>query len=331
MRHSMKNSIDIIIPWVDSEDRNWQRKKDIALEQNGIYTSTEMNGTERYQDYGTLKFVFRSIEVNMPWVNKVILVTDNQQPEWLNNAYDKLQVVDHKEFIHGKLPTFNSNSIMTNLHHIESLEEHFILFNDDLLAWSPMDEKDFFVDGVPVDSLIESGTVPFVNDFFHVSGNAVALANKNFKKYKVMRTNFFKFFNYKYGIDLFRTILSLPYKGFVGFQNPHFALGYTKSEFERFERLEKEKLEVTWSHDFRTLTDLNEWAIRYDRNLRGEFVPGKLNGKYLTLSSFKKEVTIPARTRILVVNDDGERDKNVLDNVQNFLNAKFPSKSNFEL
>ncbi|WP_054726475.1 hypothetical protein [Paucilactobacillus hokkaidonensis] len=143
-----------------------------------------MTSINRYHDYGTLKYVLRSIANNMNWVDNVILVTDNQLPEWLNTR--EVRVVDHKEFINGKLPTFNSNVIMTNLDKIPQLNEQFIAFNDETIVWNAVKKTDFFKNNLPVDSLIETGTVPKNDGFYHISLNGVALINERFSKRNVM-------------------------------------------------------------------------------------------------------------------------------------------------
>lgn len=116
-----------------------KKKKSYSSQSSSIGELTSIN---RYHDYGTLKYVLRSIANNMNWVDNVILVTDNQLPEWLNTR--EVRVVDHKEFINGKLPTFNSNVIMTNLDKIPQLNEQFIAFNDETIVWNAVKKTDFF-------------------------------------------------------------------------------------------------------------------------------------------------------------------------------------------
>jgi hypothetical protein len=55
-------------------------------------------------------------------------------------------VVDHRELFadRGKLPTFNSHAIESQLHHIDGLAEHFVYFNDDFFLGRPVSPKLFF-------------------------------------------------------------------------------------------------------------------------------------------------------------------------------------------
>lgn len=323
----MDDNIDIVIPWVDDSDPTWLKKKKKYT--TNVNVDSEMANKNRFFDYGTLKYVLRSIEINMPWVHKVFLLTDQQFPDWIN--LDRIQLVDHTEFIHGKLPTFNSNVIMTNLGNIPKLSNQFILFNDELIVWRKTKKKDFFRRGLPVDSLIETGTVPFSDGFFHVSQNDVALINSLFSKRKCMKEKFTKFFNYKYGIENLRTLLSLPYKAFLGFQNQHLIMPYKKNDFDDAYKKFSENFQTTWQHRFRQPDDINEWLVRYLRNLSGNFIPGYLNGQFFTLADFKEKApNIKRKSKVIVINDDGCYAPSVFKNLNAILETRFAKKSKFE-
>lgn len=321
--------IDIVIPWVDGSDPKWKKKKEEYLSNKRLPSNDEMVSQNRYDDYGTLKYVMRSIEENMPWVGNVFLLTDNQRPKWVNTQ--NVKVVDHTSFIQGNLPTFNSNVIMMNLHNIPGLAERFVLLNDDTIIWSKTAERDFFKGKFPVDILVETGTVPKIDGFFHISQNGVALMNESFNKRDVIKNNFSKFFSLKYGLTIVRTIISLPYGGFVGFLNPHLALPYTRQDFLRFETNFPEAVQTTSEHRFRDSTDINDWAVRYFRNLEGRFVPGKLRGQFLTTSQFSGDVSIANTEQVVVINDDNQATEADIGRVISILEAKFTRKSKYEL
>ena len=60
------SSIDFVITWVDGSDPKWlQEKRKYSNEMEDFNGNTS---TVRYRDYGTLKYVFRSIEKFTPWV-----------------------------------------------------------------------------------------------------------------------------------------------------------------------------------------------------------------------------------------------------------------------
>ncbi|MCJ2385368.1 Stealth CR1 domain-containing protein [Lactiplantibacillus plantarum] len=323
----MDKQIDVVIPWVDDGDSEWVKKKNQFLDSDEGYG--QFAASNRYTEYGTLKYVLRSIEHNMPWVGKIFLLTDNQVPSWLN--LKNTIIVDHKEFIKGKLPTFNSNVILTSIGNIKDLSENFIIFNDETIVWSPVKKENFFVNDLPVDSLIESGTVPKIDGFFHISQNDVAIINEHFNKRQVYKEHFFKFFNFKYGIQNIRNILSLPYGGFLGFQNQHLVMPYTKANFQNAYKMFNDDFEKTWTHRFRELSDVNEWLIRYARNVEGKFQPGYLKGQFFSLSDFQTSTPeIKKNTKIVVINDDGNYSASVTTTVNRFLQTRFPEKSKYE-
>lgn len=323
----MDNNIDIVVPWVNDADPIWLKKKEKFI--SNKLAEGELTSKNRFFDYGTLKYVLRSIERNMPWIHQVFLLTDQQCPNWIN--LNHVHLIDHKAFINGRLPTFNSNAIMTSIGNIPGLSDKFIVFNDEFIVWQKTKVSDFFKNNLPVDSLIEIGTVPFKDGFFHISQNDVALINATFSKHKIMKKRWNKFFNYKYGIQNLRTILSLPYKAFLGFQNQHLAIPYTKNDFKIAYKKFPESFKTTWDHQFRQLDDINEWLVRYLRNLNGNFVPGYLNGQFFTLSDFKERIpTVKHKSKMVVINDDGCYSSNVFEHLNVFLEDQFAEKSKYE-
>ncbi len=101
----------------------------------------------RFRDIGVLKYIFRSLEKNMPWVRKIHFVTNGQYPTWLNLEHPKIYFHAHKDFFIYKdaLPVFNSNAIELNFANIPDLSERFILFNDDMLVLKQVKEERFLI------------------------------------------------------------------------------------------------------------------------------------------------------------------------------------------
>lgn len=132
--------MDIVITYVDGNDPYW--KQDYEK-----YTNVPVM-QKRFRDWGTLKYLLRGIEVNMPFVRNVFLVVSHpsQVPEWVDR--DNLRIVLHKDIIPAEyLPVFNSNPIEMHLHRIEGLAEEYIYFNDDIFPVAKCEETDFFRDG----------------------------------------------------------------------------------------------------------------------------------------------------------------------------------------
>ena len=132
--------MDIVITYVNGNDPVW--KMDYEK-----YTNVKIM-EKRFRDWGTLKYLLRGIEVNMPFIRNVYLVVSHpsQVPEWVDK--ENLKIVLHKDIIPDEyLPTFNCNPIEMHLHRIEGLDEEYLYFNDDLFALLPCKPEEFFKDG----------------------------------------------------------------------------------------------------------------------------------------------------------------------------------------
>lgn len=135
--------MDIVITYVDGNDPVW--KQDYEK-----YTNVPVM-EKRFRDWGTLKYLLRGIEVNMPFIRNVYLVVshESQVPQWADKT--NLNVVLHKDIIPAEyLPTFNSTTIEMFLHRIEGLDEEFVYFNDDIFPVMPSQPEDLFRDGKAV-------------------------------------------------------------------------------------------------------------------------------------------------------------------------------------
>lgn len=132
--------MDIVITYVNSLDPEWQKDYE-------KHTNTPIM-EKRFRDWGTLKYLMRGIEKNMPFIRKVHLVVarESQVPEWINR--ENVNIVLHSDIIPSEyLPTFNCNPIEMHLHRIKGLDEEYIYFNDDIFPLKPCKATDFFVDG----------------------------------------------------------------------------------------------------------------------------------------------------------------------------------------
>lgn len=132
--------MDAVITYVNGLDPLWQQDYAEALNVPIL--------EKRFRDWGTLKYLLRGIEKNMPFVENVFLVVarESQVPEWVNG--NVLKVVCHKDFVPSdKLPTFNSNTIELNLHRIPGLAGQYLYLNDDMFPVEPGTSDDFFPEG----------------------------------------------------------------------------------------------------------------------------------------------------------------------------------------
>jgi hypothetical protein len=106
-----------------------------------------------------LYYSVKSILKHMPWVRTYYLVTMRPHKPWWwpptgQLGSTRFQLVHHDEIVDQRinaLPTFNSGVILSHIHNIKDLAEHFILFDDDCFAGQPVHKRDFFTPaGMPV-------------------------------------------------------------------------------------------------------------------------------------------------------------------------------------
>lgn len=322
--------IDFVIDWVDGSDPIWNE------ERKGYDINTGDNRSVRYRDWGTLKYWFRSVAINAPWVNKIHFVTYGHLPDWLDTNNPKIQIVKHDDYIPEKyLPTFNSNTIELVLHKIPNLAEHFVLFNDDFFINTPVKGTDFFsLTGIPRDSGILSPQIPKENSITHITTNNLEIINKYFSRTDVFK-NLNKFLNLKYGKQNVKTVATLPWKILLGFHDLHIPISFRKQTFEYVWQLEFASLKQTLVNKFRSNNDYNVWLFRYFQLLNGDFVPRKVNfGKYYDIANDNSEAIADIRYSvhpIVILNDQEVNNfEKVKLELLNAFQVKYPKKSEFE-
>lgn len=138
----MKNTdIDLVYLWCDGSDTNFVQQKNLLLQQYGA--NLEANRDCRFIQMDELKYSLRSVNMYMPWIHHIFIVTNNQTPKWLAN-HEKITIIDHSEIMpKSALPCFNSVALECCLHRIPNLAEHFIYANDDLFVGRRL-RPDFF-------------------------------------------------------------------------------------------------------------------------------------------------------------------------------------------
>ena len=329
-------NIDIVIPWVDGSDPEWQQefRKYAALEM-GRDNNTEI----RYRDWNNMQYLFRGIEKFAPWVRKVHLITTGQKPKWLNINAPKLNFVRHEDFIPKEfLPTFSVRPIELNLHRIEGLAEQFIYFNDDYFLLRPVKPERFFRNGLPCDMAVLD-TLPMGGPRGHMLMNDVNVVNSHFRKNAVLKANPMKWLNPIYGSGLLRTMALLPFSVFPGFRNHHMPQAFRKSTFREVWEVEEPLLREVSSHRFRDITDVNQYMFRFWQLASGKFHPVNIvkgSCRYNLTDRDMDNLTTAIRIQkrdILVMADTEEVAD--FDGMVAQINAAFdailPEKSSFEL
>ncbi len=309
--------IDVVYTWVDGTDPVWQQRKALAQQRPPESPLHELAANaSRYASRDELKYSLRSVDMYAPWVRHIYLVTDDQTPEWLRTDHPRLTVVSHAELFgeRGRLPTFNSHAIETQLHHLDGLAENYLYFNDDVFLGHPVPPETFvlanglsrfFLSSVKTDDgPVRPGDLPITT---------AAKNNRDLliEKFGRMTVNKFQ-------------------------HAPH---SLRRSVMVELEHLFADRVAATAAAPFRSPTDLSLSAAlgHYYGFLTGRAVPGKLRYSYADIA----RPETPERLRLLLRRRDcaafclNDHDSSRLsparsETMRRFLDCYFPLPSQFE-
>lgn len=357
------DGIDVVVTWVDGSDPAWRAQKEYhqALAQGRSEQEAQAAADavlagaakpaggavagaedERFRDWDLLRYWFRGIEKNAPWVRTVHFVTWGHVPAWLDVDHPKIHVVRHEDYLPAEwLPTFNSRTIMTNLHRIPGLSERFVLFNDDMYLIAPTTERDFFKGGLPTATAVHTPARIGKNDTFLCSLNDAAVMNEHFPMRGSVLRHFGKWINPKYGTAALSTLLLIPFPAWYGFLETHLCNSYLKSTFAKVWEAEPEFMAQIAQSRFRRVTDVNDWVMKNWQLCEGTFVPRPLKfGRVFLERDFgpgrMEEITgyITGRKGKVVCINDGAFSETDLDQIVPQLREAFDAvlgeKSSFE-
>jgi len=261
-------------------------------------------------------------------------------PQWLVQEHPKLNIVYHRDYIPEEyLPTFSANPIELNLHRIPGLAEQFVYFNDDVYLTAPVKPTDFFVNGLPCDSLAETPiTCDNSNPFSYILLNDVSFVNRHFSRRALIKKHLFRWVFTKNPVDTVKNLAAITVRSnrFFGFCNYHIHQPFLKSTLEKVWELEPELLEETSSHRFRDWRDVNQYIFKYYQLLTGQYHPYNMRGNGRPYYSSKKTQVIKNvirkhRYKVICVNDgvgiDFEVAKSALHEA---FSEMLPEKSSFE-
>lgn len=145
--------IDVVISWVDGNDPLHKQKMKPHLAKLGR-VSDDLSGPTRFRSVGEIFYCVASIYRFAPFVRKIFIITDNQNPNL--NAFVQqnfpestiqIEIVDHSALFRGYesvLPTFNSRSIETCTFRIAGLSENYVYLNDDFFLVKPVRYEQWF-------------------------------------------------------------------------------------------------------------------------------------------------------------------------------------------
>lgn len=306
--------VDAVYTWVDGDDPSWQQRKARA---KGEAYHAESASDARFISRDELRYSVRSLHLFAPWIRNVYIVTDDQVPPWLREDLPGLRIASHREIFRdpADLPTFNSHSIESQLHHIEGLAEHFLYFNDDMFMGRPVAPHAFFT---------PSGTARYFPSRNRIPQGPVAetdtpvdAACKN---------------NRALLLERFGRVITQPME--------HIPYALRRSAMEEAERDFPEAWARTSASRFRAMTDLSptsSFALYYAA-LTGRGQPGSMPFTYLQLAvpdlADRLQRLLDGRDQdSFCLNDafstpeDIEAQQELLDG---FLNAYFPTPSPHE-
>ena len=338
------NKIDFVLLWVDGNDSVWQQQKNLYLSQEISVPLGDANGNCRFRDHGLLRYWFRSVERFAPWVNKVFFVTCGQKPEWLDESYSKLCLVNHKDFIPAEyLPTFHSNTIELNLHRIDTLSEHFVLFNDDMFLLQPVNPDFFFINGDPLLSC--DFRIPYSLRYYdnitRIMLNNYCVLQTNLDICTFIRKNWRKYFNIK-SMGFRRAIKNMisiyVNKCYIPGQFCHLPYPHLKSTFAEIWKVQPNVMDITSRHKFRHDDCVNHWLACAWNLTKGHFSPvnEKHRGEEITISSRTldkacRAIRNPSYPQICLNDTSGnDAHEKCFSEVQKAFQEIFPNKSSFE-
>lgn len=247
-----QHSIDIVFTWVDGNDPEHQLKMKPYLK-NSEHLHDDVAGPTRFRPSGELLFSVASVFRFAPFVRKIFIVTDNQQPllqevirQHFPESSIQIEIVDHKTIFRGfeeVLPVFSSRSIETMLYRIPGLSEHFVYFNDDFFIIRPVSPGDWFENNKSV-----------------VYGYWRSVWIDRSISYLKPRKQGHKPVGYKDGI---LTAAKTLHENFRYFYMSHAPLPLQRSTFETYFSKHPDILRKNASHKFRHKTQFNPQGLFY--------------------------------------------------------------------
>lgn len=146
--------IDAVISWVDGNDPVHKAVRYKYSHNGEEFKYEDVASDTRFTSVGEIKYCVASILRFAPWIRKIHIVTDNQNPgleEYIKRYFPDcaipIEIIDHKVIFAGYeqyLPVFNSLAVESMLWRIPGLSEKFLYFNDDFMLVRPVTPENFF-------------------------------------------------------------------------------------------------------------------------------------------------------------------------------------------
>ena len=110
--------IDVVITWVDGDDPIHRAKRNTYSDESTSFE--DIGGDTRFRSIGEIAYCVASINKFAPYVRKIFIVTDNQDPKiesFIKENFPNhipMEIVNHDTIFHGYekyIPVFNSLAI----------------------------------------------------------------------------------------------------------------------------------------------------------------------------------------------------------------------------
>jgi hypothetical protein len=135
-----------------------------------------------------------------------------------------------------------------------------------------------------------------------------------------------------------KNLFLLPFANNVGLKNPHVAIPFLKSTYEKLWKEEFDVLNTTCKSKFRNHADVLIWVMRYEQLLSGNFVPHTIKDTHTDMITDANAEQIAnyitkQKYTLFCINDsndivDFEKTKNIINQA---FEKILPQKSSFEL
>ena len=341
------DKIDFVLPWVDSNDPQWQHSRNHHRYGNSNH---DANAEARFRDMDTLKYALRAIETHCPWYHKIYLITEGHAPSWLNLSHEKITLVTHKElFIDtSHLPVFNSSAIEMNLANLQGLSEKFVYMNDDFIIFNPVTQSRFFKEGKPVDffshHFLPRGRLFELlkgrDTWIHSLNNNLSLLNREFAPIKPEKKYLFHP-SYSLTDKANNFLLRYLFQRLIWINHWHHPQPMLKQTLHDVYNTFSDAIMQCSMNKFRSKQDLTQYIYRYWQLIKGNFYPYKhYDGLVANLDSLTilEEMIETLETdqsiRFVCFNDSvdlsDEAYRKVKERLVSFLKKRFPQKASFE-
>lgn len=233
---NLNKPVDLVYCWVDGNDVEWQEEKLYWQKKLGIETVDVINPC-RFSNNEELRYSLRSVTQNLPWINRIFIITNGQVPKWLDTTHSKIQIINQKDIMPADaLPTFNSEAIETCIVNIPDLSEYFLYANDDMFIKKYLSKS----------------------YFFNKTGKPIIRLEKRPKKKELLETKLY-LKNLVYSANLIYEKFGKNYK----YQASHNIDSYTKSSFIECKKVFENEFNETSYKKFRSSNSIQRMGVYF--------------------------------------------------------------------